>query len=164
MVTTLQIIGFKNSGKTTIITALLQQLKAVNIRVGVLKHDHLKATMDQYGTDTAAFVQAGAYLTALQSKAGLFVHQPNYCEPDLVQLIKNNFATCDLVIIEGYKTGPYPKLVLLRPGDTQKDFAKYSRIICYACLQPHGAAEIVGLSAIVAWLSKKIRTGRSFYE
>lgn len=53
-----QICGYKNSGKTTLIAALLPLLKEQGLRVAVIKHDSHGFDIDHKGTDTFRFREA----------------------------------------------------------------------------------------------------------
>lgn len=69
MVTPLQIIGHKNSGKTTVIEDFLTLLKQRQQSVCVLKHDPHQAQMDHPGTDTDKFTTAGAQTAVLVTQS-----------------------------------------------------------------------------------------------
>ena len=57
--------GVKNSGKTTLITAMLPHLTAAGLRVAVIKHDGHSFLPDSPGTDTGRHLDAGACGTAI---------------------------------------------------------------------------------------------------
>ncbi|MGN0353835.1 MAG: molybdopterin-guanine dinucleotide biosynthesis protein B, partial [Muricoprocola sp.] len=56
----LAISGVKNSGKTTLITRILPELKKRGLQVAVIKHDGHDFEADVPGTDTWKIAQAGA--------------------------------------------------------------------------------------------------------
>lgn len=114
---TIQFCGFKNSGKTTLITALIPLLKQHGLRIAVIKHDRHGFEMDHEGTDTYKFREAGAEGIAIASPGRTAILQEAELELEsLIQL----YSDYDLVLVEGYKMGPYPKLVLLRgPEDIE---------------------------------------------
>lgn len=110
----IQICGYKNSGKTTLITALIPLLKQHGLRVSVIKHDRHGFEMDHKGTDTYKFREAGAEGIAIASPGRTAILQEMELELEsLIQL----YSDYDLVLIEGYKMEPYPKLVLLRGSE-----------------------------------------------
>ncbi len=109
-----QIVGYSNSGKTTLLTKLVSKLEEKGIRVGVVKHDggH-DFEWDQPGKDTYRFREAGASIVAIQSatKTGIIEHKP----VPLRQLVKRmGEAGADIVLVEGFKREEYPKLVIIR--------------------------------------------------
>ncbi len=57
--------GVKNSGKTTLIEAMLPHLAAAGLKVAVIKHDGHAFLPDLPGTDTGRFLAAGAWGTAI---------------------------------------------------------------------------------------------------
>ncbi|PZD92934.1 molybdopterin-guanine dinucleotide biosynthesis protein B [Paenibacillus sambharensis] len=107
----IQIVGYKNSGKTTLLCRLVERLKADRLTVGTVKHDAHDFTMDQPGTDTWQHQQAGADLTAISSsrRTAWLMNRP----AELQELLAGMHGV-DLVLAEGFKTAPYPKLILLR--------------------------------------------------
>ena len=110
--------GLKNSGKTALIEALIPLLAAHGVLTAVVKHHghgFEDKIPDKPGTDTYRFLEAGAYGTAIYDD-GLFVlikKQPASPE-DLLAL----FPDADLVLIEGAKAEPYPRIAMLRTGQT----------------------------------------------
>lgn len=61
----LQIIGYKNSGKTTLVCRLIEALSAQGIRVGSAKHDAHSFQLDDPGTDSSKHLLHGAVETVL---------------------------------------------------------------------------------------------------
>lgn len=151
MAVTLQIIGYKKSGKTTVTAALTQALHTKGLRVSVIKHDAHDAAMDVAGTDTARFAASGADSVILQSANGLFYHQSQPQDVSAPALIDWLPDDVDVILIEGFKPAPYPKLVLLRPEDHLADFAKFSNVIQTASLNNYPAATLTGVAAITTW-------------
>ncbi|AZN43175.1 molybdopterin-guanine dinucleotide biosynthesis protein B [Paenibacillus albus] len=110
-----QIVGYKNSGKTTLLSQLTRQLKQAGYSVGTAKHDAHEFTMDTPGTDTWQHQEAGADITAISSASRSAIIS-NRTEP-LTALI-SYMQHVDFVLVEGFKQEYHPKLVLLRnPSD-----------------------------------------------
>lgn len=107
----IQICGYKNSGKTTLIAGLLPFLHAMNLRVAFIKHDVHGFEADVEGTDTYKLRTAGAAATAITSPIRTAVIEE--CETPLAALIER-FQPYDLILVEGFKREAYPKLVLMR--------------------------------------------------
>ncbi|MGG1662036.1 molybdopterin-guanine dinucleotide biosynthesis protein B [Brevibacillus sp. NRS-1366] len=116
----LQLVGYSNSGKTTLLTKLIPLLEQSGLRVGVVKHDggH-DFEWDQPGKDTWRYREAGASLVAITSKTKTaIVEQRPSSLSSLVERLTQ--AGADLVLVEGFKHEDFPKLVLLRkPQDQQ---------------------------------------------
>jgi len=108
----IQIVGYKNSGKSSLIAALTRYLTSAGRRVAVIKHDgHDHFEMDHEGTDSYSFAQAGADAVVVMSekRTALIERQARPLE-DMI----NYLSTYDWILIEGYKQAPYPKLVMVR--------------------------------------------------
>lgn len=103
--------GIKNSGKTTFLEHLVPVLRAQGLRVAVIKHDGHDFTPDVPGTDSFRMRQAGADGVAVYSAHQWMVVRP---QPGDLDTLINLFADCDLVLLEGQKFSPYPKIELVR--------------------------------------------------
>jgi molybdopterin-guanine dinucleotide biosynthesis protein MobB len=108
-------VGGHDSGKTTIIVELIPRLKARGLTVGTIKHTTRDVPDDTPGKDSqrhaAAGAAVGALVTPLRTTARRFGEE----EP-LEEVLRREFADCDLVLIEGYKSLPIPKIEVLRRG------------------------------------------------
>ncbi|UPK41667.1 molybdopterin-guanine dinucleotide biosynthesis protein B [Paenibacillus pabuli] len=108
----MQIVGYKNTGKSTLIASLTRHLTSAGRRVAVIKHDgHDHFEMDHEGTDSYSFAQAGADAVVVMSekRTALIERQATSLENMI-----NYLSTYDWILIEGYKQAPYPKLVMVR--------------------------------------------------
>ena len=105
------ISGIKNSGKTTFLEHLVPVLRARGLRVAVIKHDGHDFTPDVPGTDSFRMRQAGADGVAVYSGHQWMVVRP---QPGSLEALIGLFADCDLVLLEGQKASPYPKIELVR--------------------------------------------------
>ena len=112
----LGIVGWSGSGKTTLLTALLPGLRAHGLSVSTVKHTHHGFDMDRPGKDTYRHREAGAHevLVAAGSRWAL-LHEVVGPEPPLPALLER-LDPVDLVLVEGYKTHPFPKLEVYRPA------------------------------------------------
>jgi len=116
VVSVLQIVGYKNSGKTTLITRLAKLFNGMNLRVAVIKHDLHGFDADREGTDSFRHREAGAAAAAITSPWRTAIFEER--ETPLSELI-NHFAGYDLILVEGFKQEPYPKMVLLRSTEDE---------------------------------------------
>jgi molybdopterin-guanine dinucleotide biosynthesis protein MobB len=112
------IVGRKNSGKTTLVAALAAELKRRGRRIASLKHGHHDFEMDQPGRDTwRHFHEGGAEAVMLVSAGKLaLVMRTDDVEPDPEELIRRFYGGrgYDLVLVEGYKHGPFPRIEVFR--------------------------------------------------
>ena len=111
----LGIVGWSGSGKTTLLVALLPLLRQAGLRVSTVKHVHHGFDMDRPGKDSYRHREAGAHevLVASGSRWAL-LHELSGPEPALPELLER-MDPVDLVLVEGYKSHPFPKLEVHRP-------------------------------------------------
>jgi molybdopterin-guanine dinucleotide biosynthesis adapter protein len=105
------VAGWKNSGKTTLVTRLITELTNRGLRVATVKHAHHDFQIDDAETDSARHRRAGAAQVAIVSpKRWAVVRELGGApEPSLDDMI-GRLEPCDLVIVEGYKAAPIPKI------------------------------------------------------
>ncbi len=111
------IAGYKNTGKTTLISQFIREMSQKGKRVATIKHDAHGFFAHPDHTDTASHAKAGAICTVIASPDGhtaIERHEPK--EPSLADLLKR-VAGVDVILVEGYKDAPIAKWVLLSdPG------------------------------------------------
>ncbi|SDW48960.1 molybdopterin-guanine dinucleotide biosynthesis protein B [Paenibacillus sp. CF384] len=112
----LQVVGYKNSGKTTMITALTKLFKQAGCTVGTAKHDAHDFTMDTPGTDTWRHQESGADITAISSSSRSAVIS---ARPEPLSALLTHMQHVDIVLVEGFKQEHYPKLILLRSPEDE---------------------------------------------
>jgi molybdopterin-guanine dinucleotide biosynthesis protein B len=107
--------GWSGSGKTTLLTRLIPNLVARGMTVSTLKHAHHGFDVDQPGKDSHSHRVAGATEVMVGSSARFaLVHElRGTAEPSLFDLLARMSAV-DLVVVEGYKAAPIPKLEVHR--------------------------------------------------
>ena len=109
------IAGYSGSGKTTLIEKLIPLFTARGLTVSLIKHAHHKFDVDQPGKDSWRHRHAGCSEVLVSSSArwALMHELRGVPEPTLPELIKH-ISPCDLVLIEGFKHEPAPKLEIHR--------------------------------------------------
>jgi len=115
----LGIAAWSGTGKTTLVEQLLPRLGERGLRVAVIKHAHHAFDVDQPGKDSYRLRQAGAspMLVASRARVALMMDTPGREEADLAELIDMvRPQHPDLVLVEGFKAWPLPKLELYRPA------------------------------------------------
>jgi len=118
----LPVIGFaawSGTGKTTLLRQIIPWFKARGLRVAVIKATHHDFEIDQPGKDSYELRKAGAVQTLLVSsrRTALITEHENPTGPDLAQVLASLDAQhADLVLVEGFKQVPFPKIELHRPA------------------------------------------------
>jgi molybdopterin-guanine dinucleotide biosynthesis protein B len=107
--------GWQNSGKTTLLAKVIPRLVARGRTVSTVKHAHEGFDVDQPGKDSHTHRMAGATEVLIGSaKRFALVHElRGAAEPPLRELLAR-LSPVDLVIVEGYKAHPHPKLEVHR--------------------------------------------------
>ena len=107
--------GWSGSGKTTLLTRAIPRLVARGLSVSTLKHAHHDFDIDQPGKDSHRHRMAGATEVLIGSDVRwALVHElRGEAEPALGALLQK-LSPVDLVVIEGYKRAPHPKLEVHR--------------------------------------------------
>jgi molybdopterin-guanine dinucleotide biosynthesis protein MobB len=108
-------VGAHNSGKTTLLVDLVPRLTARGLAVGTLKHSSRDAADDVEGKDSERHAAAGARVAGFVTPGRTTARRFGPEEP-LEDLLAREFASCDLVLVEGYKAMPLPKIEVRRRG------------------------------------------------
>lgn len=99
--------GFSGSGKTTILSKLVLELK--EFKVGYIKHDAHGFSMDKPGKDTHVMTNSGAEVVMINDDhhAAILSSRSSFSQE------KNLFLDCDLVLVEGHKYSKLPKIIIV---------------------------------------------------
>jgi molybdopterin-guanine dinucleotide biosynthesis protein B len=116
------IVGWKNSGKTTLMTNLIRELTHRGFAVSVIKHAHAKFEIDHPGRDSFEMREAGARQVILSSLHRFALMRELGDAPEMTFGELLSYAgPCDLVLVEGYKCEAYPKIEIRREGAASRD-------------------------------------------
>lgn len=110
--------AFSGTGKTTLLVQLLPILRAHGLKIAMIKHAHHKFDVDKPGKDSFELRKAGAspMLISSSRRIAIMIDKEEEAEPDLQDLLGYiNPDKIDLVLIEGFKQWPFPKIELYRP-------------------------------------------------
>jgi molybdopterin-guanine dinucleotide biosynthesis protein B len=109
--------GWSGSGKTTLLEDLIPRLTAAGLRVSLIKHAHHRFDIDQPGKDSYRLREAGcSEVLLISEQRWVLMHElRGEAEPSLEDQIAR-FSECDLVLVEGFKQTPIPKLEVHRPS------------------------------------------------
>jgi molybdopterin-guanine dinucleotide biosynthesis protein B len=111
----LGIAGYSGAGKSTLLERLIPLLRAEGVRVSLIKHAHCGFDVDQPGKDSFRHRKAGAgeVLVASDVRWALMHENPAIEAPQLQDLLAR-LSPCDLVLVEGWKRDPIPKIEVHR--------------------------------------------------
>lgn len=110
------VIGWKNSGKTTLMAKLLEEFTGRGLCVSAIKHAHHSFDIDHPGRDSHRFREAGARQVALVSpKRWAMMHELREEEEPQFEEVLSHIGPCDLLLVEGYKKAPFPKVEARSP-------------------------------------------------
>ncbi len=109
--------GWSGSGKTTLIEQLIPRLVLQGLRVSLIKHAHHAFEVDQPGKDSYRHRHAGCIEVLVTSGVRWALMHELRGRPELsMDEALDRLSPCDLVLVEGYKRSPLPKLEIHRPS------------------------------------------------
>ncbi|WP_374440768.1 molybdopterin-guanine dinucleotide biosynthesis protein B [Stella sp.] len=114
---TFGLAGWSGSGKTTLLRHLIPELRRRGLTVSTVKHAHHRFDLDQPGKDSHTHREAGAteVLIASAQRWALMHELRGAEEPPLDDLLAK-MSPVDLVLVEGFKRSPLPKIEVHRPA------------------------------------------------
>ena len=132
------VVGWKDSGKTTLIEKLIKELNQRNLTVSTIKHSHHNFSVDRKGTDSFRHFNAGAKETILASdtKWIKFSRQVSEVEASLNDLIKQ-IVPVDIVIVEGFKVSGHKKVEVVSSIGNRKPLYATDKTICGIIFNQH---------------------------
>ena len=105
------VVGWKNSGKTTLVERLIGVFLKKGLKVSTIKHSHHKFQIDKKGKDSFRHRKAGASETILASDYEWVKFSSNVPNiPGEIEFFLNQLGDVDLVLVEGYKNGLHKKI------------------------------------------------------
>lgn len=153
--------GPSNSGKTSLIVKISDTLRD-RYQIAIVKHDPGdKASFDQNGKDSWKFAQTGAEVIVASPTRTTFFSQKRK-ELDEIIRIFNEF---DLLIVEGLKTLPLPRISIFR-DKIDESYFKYSNAIAidesvdlnqYEIPKDLDILDLNDTDAIIKWVLKNAR-------
>ena len=111
----ISIVGRKDAGKTTLLVALSAAFARRGSRVATLKHGHHPAAADREGKDTWRHYHEGrAAQVLIESPGQRVLFERTEQEADPFTLARTYLAGADIILIEGFKRFPIPKIEVHR--------------------------------------------------
>ncbi|WP_414044252.1 molybdopterin-guanine dinucleotide biosynthesis protein B [Macrococcus sp. EM39E] len=135
MVSILQVVGYKKSGKTTTMNTLIKLLKSQGFHIAVIKHHGDKSGQEidiPQSRDHITYVESGADESIVQGYQ--YLHKLIQKEDvntleNLEYIIQHEVTTNpDIILIEGYKQAKYDKIVLFNNVDDEKGLSQLSNV------------------------------------
>ncbi len=115
MIPIISVVGRSNSGKTTLLEKLIQVLVERGWRIGTIKHHfHGPVEVDTPGKDSWRHRKAGASAVALSAPDTLFIVRQVAGEVPLETIAHRGLFDLDLILTEGFRSGPMPKIEVNR--------------------------------------------------
>jgi molybdopterin-guanine dinucleotide biosynthesis adapter protein len=110
--------GWSGAGKTTLLARVIPHLLDGGLRVSVIKHAHHEFDVDVPGKDSWVHRQSGAeeVLVSSANRWALMHELRGAAEPSLPELLRK-MSPVDLVVIEGFKSGPHRKIEVHRKAN-----------------------------------------------
>lgn len=151
--------GVKNSGKTTLMEKLIRELSGRGLQVAAVKHDGHDFSPDVPGTDSWRYGQAGA--------CGYAIYSPQrYQLVRLAQVDERDFFSAfpeaDVILLEGFKDSAYPKIEVVRAGNSERPVCDPATLLAVASDLPLAVDGVptVGLDDVEIMADLILRLGR----
>jgi molybdopterin-guanine dinucleotide biosynthesis protein B len=109
------VVGWKNSGKTTLLTRIIENFASRGLSVAAVKHAHHAFDIDHEGRDSFRYRAVGASTVAVSSakRFAIITELRDRPEPSLGELIRH-IECADIILVEGFKSEKHPKLEVRR--------------------------------------------------
>ncbi|USK59232.1 molybdopterin-guanine dinucleotide biosynthesis protein B [Peribacillus asahii] len=132
----LQVVGYQNSGKTTLMEKLISRAAQVGLRAASIKH-HGHGGAPSYelpSKDSLRHYEAGAVVSSVEG-GGTLQLRAKMDDLNLEEMLRfYQFFSIDVIFVEGYKRESYPKVVLLRD---EQDLSILDSLTNVQCIISH---------------------------
>ena len=110
----IHIIGQASAGKTSLIVDIIKELNKQNLKVGSIKHSSHTHELDRPDKDSFQHRKAGASLVSMVNQEMTAVYLPGAQKITPQKLLEKFYSNIDIVLIEGWISGPYNKIEIWR--------------------------------------------------
>lgn len=132
MIPIISVVGRSDSGKTTLIEKLLDELSSRNYRVGTIKHDVHGFDIDKPGKDSWRHGQAGSRLVAISAPDKVAAYEKVTRELSLDEIVARYFYDVDLILTEGFKQESELKIEIRRGPNNDELLSPKSQLLFIA--------------------------------
>ncbi len=156
------VAGVKNSGKTTLVEKLVRSLVAKGYRVATIKHDAHGFEPDVPGRDSHRHRAAGAYGSAVFDRDKFMLVKDG---AQTIEGLLGAFPEADIVLLEGARDTDYPKIEVVRAGNSVAPRCDPRTLLALATDLPlqvpgvpvYGMDDVEGLTCVVLSFREKMR-------
>ena len=153
------IIGASDTGKTTLITALIEEFKKRGLKCGVLKKASHEIELDTEGKDSWWFMEAGARSAAVLTEDRLFLIKRKTASETLLEIALDKFSDVDLLLVEGGKReSAFKKIIRVQNADDHNLISPPEELIAIVSDEPFDSPYPFFLATEVAKLSDFLLT------
>jgi len=114
MIPVVSFVGKSGSGKTTLIEKIIPELTREGWRVATIKHSHRGFDIDREGKDSWRHRKAGARMAVMSSPEQIAVIEKPERDLDIAEVRDQYIHDVDIVLSEGFKGNPCPKIEVFR--------------------------------------------------
>ena len=112
------IVGWKNSGKTTLVESLVKCITNLGFQVSTIKHAHHSFDIDHEGTDSFRHRKAGAKEVILSSRKRWALINELIGEPEKdFDFLVSSISPTDLILVEGFKEEKFNKIEVIKSAN-----------------------------------------------
>jgi molybdopterin-guanine dinucleotide biosynthesis protein B len=112
------VAGYSGMGKTTLLERLVPEIARRGLRVSLIKHSDKDIEVDRPGKDSYRLREAGCHeVLVLGSRRWALMHELAAAEEPSLDELLSRLHGCDLVLVEGFKHGCFPKLEVWRAAE-----------------------------------------------
>lgn len=109
------IVGHSGMGKTTLLERIIPEIAARSLVVSLIKHSHKNIDIDHPGKDSYRLREAGCQeVMLLGNDRWALMHELRGAPEPSLDYLLGRLQHCDLVLIEGFKGGNFPKMEVWR--------------------------------------------------
>jgi molybdopterin-guanine dinucleotide biosynthesis protein B len=109
------VAGYSGMGKTTLLERLVPELRARGLTVSLIKHSHKDIEIDRRGKDSYRLRESGCKeVLLLGNQRWALMHELRGAPEPPLDYLLDRMQHCDLVLVEGFKDGDFPKLEIWR--------------------------------------------------
>lgn len=148
------IAGHSGMGKTTLLERLVPEIASKGLVVSLIKHSHKNIDIDRPGKDSYRLRESGCKEVLLlgNDRWALMHELRGAAEPSLDYLL-DRMQHCDLVLVEGFKNGNFPKLEVWRSSEGKGTLSPdWPGIVAVASDTPPGSPSATTMTSGVTQL------------